>query len=265
MDADKLLTLLEAVAAGTVPPRQALEHFQTEPFTRTLSGLNLDTQRRLRTGLTEVVFAPGKNLTQLREAVAGLGREGQPVLVTRLETEPAGHLLGEFSEAEYWPEARLLACNAPELRRGWPAPTSRNEAAECLILSAGGADLPVALEALGVARFLGLDAELAGDVGVAGLHRIEPYLAALRKARVCIVCAGMEGALPSVLGGLVSAPIIAVPTSVGYGASFGGLAALLAMLNSCAPGVAVVNIDNGFGAAAMARKILRPTPDTPLR
>jgi NCAIR mutase (PurE)-related protein len=127
---------------------------------------------------------------------------------------------------------------------------------DVLIVTAGTSDLPVAREALGTARFFGLNARLVVDVGVAGLHRLEPHLEALRQARVVIAVAGMEGALPSVMGGLVKAPIIAVPTSTGYGANFSGLTPLLAMLNSCAPGVGVVNIDNGFGAAALAKKIL---------
>ena len=203
-----------------------------------------------------MVFAPGKTDVLLCEAVAGLATDDQPVLVTRLSPEQGALLTTKFPEGEYWPEAHLFACNATPLRRGWPEQPQSDGPAACLVLTAGGADMPVALEALGTARFLGLAPALISDVGVAGLHRIEPHLPALRSAKVCIVCAGMEGALPSVLGGLVRAPIIAVPTSVGYGASFGGMAALLAMLNSCSPGVGVVNIDNGFGAAVLALKIL---------
>lgn len=255
MDSEKMLDLLQKVATGDLAPRQALERMQGAPFARTVSGLNLDLHRRMRTGLAEVIFAPGKSDHQLRDAVQALHDAKEPVLATRCSREQLTLLGRVFPRGEAWEQAGLFNLGGPALRSEEQAP----ENGEVVCVTAGGADLPVALEALGTARFLGLDPGLVCDVGVAGLHRVEPHLAALRQARLLIVCAGMEGALPSVLGGLCGRPIIAVPTSVGYGANFEGLAALLAMLNSCAPGVCVVNIDNGFGAAVMAWKLLTTT------
>lgn len=252
MRPDDLLRLLRHVADGSVAPEEALQELRTMPFARTASGLSLDTHRELRTGMAEVVFAPGKSDVQLTEAVQALHERGQPALVTRLAPDKGELLTGRFPSGENWPEAGLFALGGWALRVGEQAPPQ----GDCIIVTAGGADMPVALEALGTSRFMGLDPGLISDVGVAGLHRLEPHLHALCSARLLIVCAGMEGALPSVLGGLCGRPLIAVPTSVGYGASFQGLAALLGMLNSCAPGVAVVNIDNGFGAAVLARKLL---------
>lgn len=250
MHRDALLGLLRQVAQGETPPELALEQLQTAPFVRTVSGLSLDLHRQMRTGLPEVVFAPGKSAQQLQEAVACLRDARQPVLVTRCEPWQLELLTGAQPEGEAWGAARLFSLGGPALQEAAPGN------GELVCVTAGGSDLPVALEAVGTARFLGLSPLLVSDVGVAGLHRLEPHLETLRRARLLVVCAGMEGALPSVLGGLCGAPIIAVPTSVGYGASFGGLAALLGMLNSCAPGVCVVNIDNGFGAAVMAWKLL---------
>lgn len=253
MDSETMLNLLQQVAAGDIPPEQALERLQAAPFARTLSGLSLDLHRKLRTGLPEVVFAPGKNDMQLRDAVACLGEAGQPVLVTRCAPRQLEVLAIAYPEGQVWEAARLFCLGGPLLQ---PAEGCFPSQGELLCVTAGGSDMPVALEAMGTARFLGLSPGLVSDVGVAGLHRVEPHLSALRRAKLLLVFAGMEGALPSVLGGLCGTPIIAVPTSIGYGASFQGLAALLAMLNSCAPGVCVVNIDNGFGAAVMAWKLL---------
>lgn len=254
MASQELLELLEQVAAGALSPDEAAVKIHSAPFVRTVSGLNLDLQRKARTGLGEVVFAPGKNNQQLLDALRHLHRDGEAVLATRLTPEQGLFLREHLPQGEYWAQARLFCLGGSGLEH--PSLPPGPEAGLCQIVTAGGADLPVALEALGTARFLGLQPGLITDVGVAGLHRVEPHLGELRRARLLIVCAGMEGALPSVLGGLCGKPIIAVPTSIGYGASFGGLAALLAMLNSCAPGVAVVNIDNGFGAAVLARKLL---------
>ncbi len=216
-----------------------------------------DPQREKRTGVGEVVFGQGKSLEQIVTAVTALHNQ-HPVLVTRL-AEGLGHALAQrFPEGTLWGDAGLF-CIGREIMT--PCPGSE---ADVLIVTAGTTDLPVAREALGSALFFGLKAHLVADVGVAGIHRLMAHMDILRRARVVIAVAGMEGALPSVLGGLIQAPLIAVPTSVGYGASFEGLAALLAMLNSCAPGIGVVNIDNGFGAAALAKKILgtRSTNET---
>jgi len=247
------LDLLQRVADGELAPAEALEQLQLPPFMRTASGLSLDLQRRMRTGMPEVVFAPKKSDEQLCEAVACLHQAGQPVLVTRCDEGQLGLLIRTYPQGEAWAQAGLFCLGGPPL---CPSGGELPQQGEVICVTAGGSDMPVALEAVGTARFLGLAPGLVTDVGVAGLHRVEPHLEALRGARLLLVCAGMEGALPSVLGGLCATPIIAVPTSVGYGASFGGLAALLGMLNTCAPGVCVVNIDNGFGAAVMAWKLL---------
>lgn len=208
-----------------------------------------DPMREKRTGVGEVVFGQGKSLEQIVTAVTAL-RDQHPVLVTRLAADTGQALARRFPEGTLWSDAGLFCAG-----RDIMTPSPEDEA-EVVVVTAGTTDLPVAREALGSALFFGLKARLVADVGVAGIHRLMAHMDILKRARVVIAVAGMEGALPSVLGGLIQAPLIAVPTSVGYGASFGGLAALLAMLNSCAPGIGVVNIDNGFGAAALARKIL---------
>jgi NCAIR mutase (PurE)-related protein len=254
VDKESTLELLQRVASGELSPEEGLGQLGRAPFEQTMAGVTIDTHRGLRTGLGEVVYGQGKSNEQLSASLAGLGRHGVPVLATRVSREQADFLAGVFPQGAYWPEARLYALDAARpLDEGWPSLPNRGE---LMVVTAGASDLPVALEAVGTARFLGLDVGLASDVGVAGLHRLLPHLEPLTSARLLLVVAGMEGALPSVLGGLCGRPLIAVPTSVGYGASFGGLAALLAMLNSCAPGVAVVNIDNGFGAAVMAHRLL---------
>jgi hypothetical protein len=211
----------------------------------------VDTQRELRCGHPEVVFGAGKTPDELRSIAAVLRERHGRLLVTRVAPEGARALLAEHPDAVHWERARALTVGmAPE------------EALEgnVLVLSAGTADAPAAEEAWVSARMLGARAELLADVGVAGLHRLLAHQERLRAARVLVVAAGMEGALPSVVGGLVQRPVIALPTSVGYGASLGGLAALLAMLNSCAAGVTVVNIDNGFGAGYAAALINRLSP-----
>ncbi|MDZ7761995.1 MAG: nickel pincer cofactor biosynthesis protein LarB [Desulfovermiculus sp.] len=246
-----ILNILHQVAHGEKTPEQALDHLKLAPYQQLASGLCLDTNRGLRTGQGEVVFAPGKNDTQLQEATAKLADHGQPVLVTRLTQEQGLNLAQAFPQGKLCSQAGLF-CLGQDLDLDPPWPSQ----AQVLIVTAGASDLPVALEALGTGLFFDLDIGLISDVGVAGLHRLTPHLAALQKARLLIVVAGMEGALPSVLGGMLGKPIIAVPTSVGYGVSMHGLTALAGMLSSCAPGIAVVNIDNGFGAAAMADKLL---------
>jgi hypothetical protein len=246
MTPDDLNAMLRAVAAGTVSPEAAQAILQNPRH----EDLDLDHWRGARTNLGEVVYGQGKTLEQIRASLAELGRH-HPVLATRLSVEHGRELQRIFPQGCLWEEARLFCLGADLLSPDPKAPNS-----DTLVVTAGTSDLPVAREALGVARFLGLSASLVADVGVAGIHRLGPHLPALRQARIIIAVAGMEGALPSVLGGLVKGVVIAVPTSTGYGANFAGLTPLLAMLNSCAPGVAVVNIDNGFGAAMLAKKIL---------
>jgi pyridinium-3,5-biscarboxylic acid mononucleotide synthase len=206
----------------------------------------LDHDRAARRGYPEAVYCEGKTLEQLG-AIAAQVREGAvPTLFTRASPEQAKAVLSELSDARYEADARLLA---------WPAEPPATTGGLVVVVAAGTSDLPVASEAALTARYLGRECQTIVDVGVAGLHRILARLEVLRTARVIVVVAGMDGALPSVVAGLVSAPVVAVPTSIGYGAAFGGIAPLLAMLNACTPGVAVVNIDNGYGAGHLAAQI----------
>ncbi len=247
MDRARLADLLAAVQRGTCPVEEALERLRDLPF-EDLGFARLDHHRSLRTGLPEVVFGQGKTPEQVAAIAERLVAAGSPVLITRLGPEAAEHLCARVGGFAYHPLPRLAVRGAP-----LPAPAG---AGVVLVVSAGTADLPVAEEAAITAEFLGNPVERLYDVGVSGLHRLLGERRRLWDAAVLIVVAGMEGALPSVVGGLVDRPVIAVPTSVGYGASMQGLAALLAMLNTCAAGVVVVNIDNGFGAAAAASRIL---------
>jgi NCAIR mutase (PurE)-related protein len=247
MDPRDLDALLRAVRDGRTTPEAAAERLRTLPY-EDLGFARPDHHRALRTGFPEVVFGAGKTREQVAAIAASVAGRGQNVLVTRT-TADAHRLVAErFPEARYHEAARCLTVTVAA-----PAPLPGRVAVVC----AGTSDVPVAEEAAVTAEFYGARVERIHDVGVAGLHRLMDKSAAIREADVVIVAAGMEGALPSVVGGLVEAPVIAVPTSVGYGASFQGLAALLAMLNTCASGVAVVNIDNGFGAGYMACVILR--------
>jgi len=245
---DDLLRLLESVRRGDTETAAALEQLTHLPFVD-LQDARVDTHRAVRQGIPEVIYAPGKTPGQIVEIARTLQAARQTVLVTRVEPGVAAVVQAELAGVEYEPQGRLLWLGPPDvplLGKGIIA-----------VVSAGTSDLPVAAEAAGVARRLGNKVELVQDVGVAGLHRLLASSAVLRSARVLIVVAGMEGALPSVVGGLVDKPVIAVPTSVGYGAAFGGVAALLGMLTSCASNVSVVNIDNGFGAAYVATLINR--------
>ncbi len=247
--------LLQRVAQGRLSVEDAARELRFAPFTASGEGVCLDGHRGLRTGVPEVVFGSGKSEAQLERAVQGLAEQGASVLVTKLSPGQGEALHALFPEGKVHPQAGLFTLGADlSLTPPWP------EQGEALVLSAGASDLPVALEAYATAQYFGLTAGLVSDVGVAGLHRLLPHLQACDQARVLIVVAGMEGALPSVVAGLTDKPVIAVPTSVGYGVSFQGVTALLGMLSSCAPGVAVVNIDNGFGAAAMARKLCHLKP-----
>ena len=234
--------LLEEVRAGAVGLEAALERLRHMPF-EDLGFAKIDHHRALRHGIPEVVFGQGKTADQICSITAALAARSRNVLVTRISEDAARRLQAEHPDAEYFPASGAL--------RLWRERTLLGKG-KIAVVCAGTSDLPVAEEAQVTAEVMGNEVESFHDVGVAGIHRVMHYRERLAEARVVIVCAGMEGALPSVVGGLVMAPVIAVPTSVGYGASFHGLAALLGMLNSCASNVTVVNIDNGFGAGYAA-------------
>ncbi len=242
MDAELLRQVLEQVAAGqsTVESAaQKLLKFEDLEFAK------VDYDRVRRQGFPEVVWGPGKTSEQLVAILGKLATRHPVALATRIEATVYQEVRRQLPDLRYYPIARICALGQPLLRPG-----------VITILTAGTSDLPVAEEASVTAELCGFTVERISDVGVAGLHRLLAQQEKLSQAQVLIVVAGMEGALPSVVGGLVSAPVIAVPTSIGYGASFGGIAALLGMLNSCASGIGVVNIDNGFGAAMLAARML---------
>ena len=238
---EKLKALLESVAGGAQSVESALEALRYLPY-EDLGFAKIDHHRDLRDALPEVVLGLGKTPAQVAAIGARLVERSGRLLVTRLDSEGFRALQDAVPDAEYHELARVATVDRqpPALLAG------------VAVVCAGTSDLPVAEEAVLTARLMGHEAALISDVGVAGIHRLFDHLPDLREANVLVVVAGMEGALPSVVAGLVSAPVIAVPTSVGYGANFGGLAPLLAMLNSCAAGVSVVNIDNGFGAGYLA-------------
>ncbi len=242
-----LRTLLEQVRAGAMDVDAALDRLRHLPF-EDLGFAKVDHHRAIRHGMPEVVFGKGKTPDQISAIAATLLARGPNVLVTRAEPAVAERLKREHSDAEYFPNSGAL--------RVWRDRTPRGKGT-IAVVCAGTSDLFVAEEAHITAETMGNQVDTIYDIGVAGIHRLMQNREWLMSARVVIVCAGMEGALPSVVGGLVPAPVIAVPTSVGYGASFHGLAALLGMLNSCASNVTVVNIDNGFGAAYAAALINR--------
>jgi NCAIR mutase (PurE)-related protein len=244
----ELKRLLEGVRRGRVSPADAARRIDETPLEQ-LAFATLDHQRALRTGFPEVVFGQGKSPAQLVAIAGRLLDRGGPVLATRVDGAGRAALAAAFPRAVLHERARCVVLPRGRARR---APAG---AGSVLVVCAGTADLPVAEEALVTARVMGSRAGLIADVGVAGLHRLLAHRRRLRGARVVVVVAGLEGALPSVVGGLVDRPVIAVPTSVGYGAHFRGLAPLLAMLNSCAAGVMVVNVDNGFGAGYAAHLV----------
>lgn len=247
MDRDHLAKLLGEVKDGTVGIEQALDTLKALPF-EDLGFAKIDHHRSLRTGFPEVVFCQGKQPEQVAAIIERLSSAYKNILATRASQEHFAALKDTCPAAEYHELARCITIETdPEPKFSSPV----------LIISAGTADLPVAEEAAVTAKIMGNTVSRLYDVGVAGIHRLLYHKPIINRAAVIIVVAGMEGALASVVGGLVNVPVVAVPTSVGYGASFGGIAALLAMLNSCATGIAVVNIDNGFGAAAMATSIVR--------
>ena len=215
----------------------------------------VDLIRRKRKGFPEVIYCPGKTPQQIAKIAQCLWRQGQSVLATKADEKVYRTIKKILKSARYYKVAKIVAVKNKEDKS--LSQVVKNELPKIAIVTAGTADLSVAEEAAVTAEFLGNRVERVYDVGVAGIHRLVKNLDKIKKAKVIIVVAGMEGALPSIVGGLVDKPIIAVPTSVGYGANFKGLSALLAMMNSCAPGVAVVNIDNGFGAGVMAHTILK--------
>jgi len=236
---------LEGVQSGVTDIDTALQALQDISY-EDLGFAKVDHHRAIRKGFPEVVFCQGKTVQQVVEIMASLGRNNATILGTRAGRDMYEAVKRVFPEAEYSALGRTIV-----VKRGVQAPAKGN----VLVMTAGTADLPVAEEAVVSAEAMGNNVERCYDVGVAGIHRLLDKMDAIRWAHVIIVVAGMEGALASVVGGLADRPVIAVPTSVGYGASFNGLAALLCMLNSCAAGLGVVNIDNGFGAAALANAI----------
>jgi NCAIR mutase (PurE)-related protein len=246
MDERKLRSLLERVRSGRAGIDDAVNALKAAPYERLGDMATLDTHRSLRTGMPEVVLADSKTAAQVAAIARKLAARG-PLLVTRLAPEKAGPVRRAIRGARYDPVSRTL-------RRGRMALPTRGPVAVCC---AGTSDIPVCEEAVATLEVMGVEALRIYDVGVAGLHRLLSRREELDRAVAVIVVAGMEGALPSVVGGLVGKPIVGVPTSVGYGTSLAGVAPLLTMLNSCAPGVAVVNVDNGFGAAVVAGLIAR--------
>ncbi len=247
MDQEQLRQLLEQVRGGALEVDAALAQLRHMPF-EDLGFAKVDHHRALRHGMPEVILAKGKTPEQVVEIAARLLDKASNVLVTRADPRTAELFQKRFADAQYFALSGAL--------RVWRDRTIHGKG-RIAVVCAGTSDLFVAEEALVTAEVMGNEVEAISDVGVAGIHRLMNSREQLLKARVVVVCAGMEGALPSVVGGLVSAPVIAVPTSVGYGASFQGLAALLGMLNSCASNVTVVNIDNGFGAGYVASLINR--------
>jgi pyridinium-3,5-biscarboxylic acid mononucleotide synthase len=247
MNPTTLLELLAAVQTGTITPAAASERLADLPF-EDIGHARIDHHRALRTGLPEVIYAQRKSPQQTTEIFTRMAASGTDVLATRVDAPTAAMVLASSPAAIYHPKARAITFRQSQ---------ATEPAGHIAILSAGTSDQPIAEEAAVTAELFNTKVTRLYDVGVAGLHRLLAVRDQLTAANVVIVCAGMEGALPSVVGGLVGVPVIAVPTSVGYGASFDGAAALLGMLNSCSPNVSVVNIDNGFGAAYTAVLIAR--------
>jgi len=247
MTEEQLRQIFRDLKTGALSDDQALDRLRNLPF-EDLGFANVDHHRTLRQGFPEVIFGAGKTAEHVARIVAAMLPGHQNILVTRATRDQYARVKEVEPAAEFHEAARTIAVHRDNTMRG---------KGKVLVVSAGTSDIPVAEEAVVTLKLMGNDVEALFDVGVSGLHRLLDRLERLAAARVLIVVAGMEGALPSVVGGLVSVPVIAVPTSVGYGSSFGGLTALLSMLNSCASNVTVVNIDNGFGAAMVASLINR--------
>lgn len=256
MDANDLIDLLRAVASGQRTPDEAVAEFTDPPYGAVTDTVGrgrvearIDHQRAARCGFPEVIFCQGKTPEQVAAIATELLGRGDVVLATRASAEQAAAIATVADDAEYDPLPRLVWVD----RRVEPVGEG-----SVVVASGGTADIPVAEEAARTAELMGCTVHRLYDVGVAGVHRVLAHSDLLRSARVIIAVAGMEGALPSLVAGLVDVPVVAVPTSVGYGANFGGVSALLTMLNSCAGGIGTVNIDNGFGAAVLAARINRP-------
>ena len=247
MTADEAQKCLQAYKEGRASESETLARFQASPFVE-LEYAKVDIGRTRRQGFPEIIFGDGKTPDQIIGIAKTLRDARQPVLVTRVQPKAAAQFQQAFPESRHHPQARCLTLAS--------RPLAKNPGT-IVVVCAGTSDIPVAEEAAVTANFMGNCVQKIYDVGIAGLQRVLSQLPVLRRANVLIVVAGMEGALPSVIAGLVDKPIIAVPTSIGYGAHFGGVASLLAMLNSCGSGVTVVNIDNGFGAAFSANQINR--------
>ncbi|MGO9125427.1 MAG: nickel pincer cofactor biosynthesis protein LarB [Terriglobales bacterium] len=247
MNSDSILKLFQQVRRGKLSPDEAVARLRHFPF-EDLGFAKLDHHRWLRAGMPEVIFGQGKTPAQMAQIFARLALHGGNILATRCSEEQFAAVRKKVRKAEYRELARAIVLQRDRKKYGKGA---------IAVISAGTSDIPVAEEAVATAEVMGNDVEHLYDVGVAGIHRLLANRETLTRARVIIVCAGMEGALPSVVGGLVGVPVIAVPTSVGYGAAFKGVAALLGMMNSCASNVSVVNIDNGFGAGYVAALINR--------
>ncbi len=247
MDIDRLTALLGGVQSGEVSVGDALETLRSLPYENVGGFAELDLHRAVRTGMPEVVYCPGKSEDQVAQIMARLALHSGRVLATRATPSQFAAVEQALPQAVYHPLPRLITVGTP------PPPVHPER--YVAVLTAGTADTPVGEEAALTLEWQGSRVERIYDVGVAGLHRLLGHLDTVQKANALVVCAGMEGALTSVVAGLVSRPVVAVPTSIGYGTAFGGVAALLTMLNSCAGGVAVVNIDNGFGAACYAHRI----------
>ena len=247
MNADSIRKLFEQVRRGEATPDEAVERLRHLPF-EDLGFAKLDHHRALRSGMPEVIFGEGKTPAQVASIFSRLAKYGGNILATRTSEAHWSAVKKKAPKAEYRALARAIVLERDHKKYGKGI---------IAVVSAGTSDIPVAEEAVVTAEMMGNDVEHLYDVGVAGIHRLMANRASLTRARVVIVCAGMEGALPSVVGGMISVPVIAVPTSVGYGAAFKGLAALLGMMNSCASNVSVVNIDNGFGAGYVASLINR--------
>jgi hypothetical protein len=248
MDVRKLKELIEKVRDGELGVDEALTRLRDLPF-EDIGFASIDHHRALRRGYPEVIYGRGKKAEDIVEIIRKMVAKEENILATKLTEDKAAILKDRFPRGEYFPNPKVFTLEVK--------PVEKRGKGIILVISAGTADIPIAEEAAITARFMGNDVETMFDVGVAGIHRILGKRDALMAASVVVVVAGMEGALPSIVGGLVEKPVIAVPTSTGYGASFRGLSALLGMLNSCASGVTVVNIDNGFGAGYAASLINR--------
>lgn len=246
MQIDNIKLLLEQVRSGAVDVDAAMDKLRHLPYENLDNFAMLDHHRSMRSGFPEVIFGQGKQPGQVAAIAKKLAERSDRVLITRIDQSMADVVLSELPEMTYYPIPKLMILDRSNQADRKPG---------IMVCSAGTADMPVAEEAAMTAELMNNKVDRLYDVGVAGIHRLLDKVDQLWEARVIIVAAGMDGALPSVIGGLVSVPVIAVPTSVGYGASFNGLAALLTMLNSCSTGVGVVNIDNGFGAGVLASSI----------